>query len=57
MKQRVIRIKDVIMMTSLCRSSIYSYMAKSLFPKPIKIGTRAVAWRLSDIVAWLALRE
>lgn len=42
--------------TGLSRSSIYELMDRDLFPRPIRIGRRAVAWRESDIEAWLASR-
>jgi prophage regulatory protein len=28
-----------------------------LFPRPVRLGVRAVGWRESDIVAWLASRK
>jgi prophage regulatory protein len=31
-------------------------VGKGEFPKPIKIGTRAVAWRESEIDAWITAR-
>ena len=43
-------------LTGLSRSSIYELMELDLFPRPIRIGRRAVAWRESDIEAWLASR-
>ncbi len=43
--------------TSLSRSGIYALMAKGEFPRPIKLGIRAVAWRCADIEAWLGSRE
>ena len=39
--------------TGLPKSSIYALMAKGAFPKPIKIGARAVGWLDSDIDAWI----
>ncbi|MBL4874616.1 MAG: AlpA family phage regulatory protein [Rhodobacteraceae bacterium] len=40
--------------TGLSRSLIYEMMARDEFPRPIRIGRRAVAWRESDIVNWQA---
>jgi len=34
-------------------STIYAMMAANKFPRPIKIGRRAVGWRNSDIQAWV----
>lgn len=42
--------------TGLSRSSIYEMMDKGEFPRPIRIGKRAVAWPQSAIETWLATR-
>ena len=44
-------------MTALSRSTIYAMMDEGTFPRPVRIGKRAVAWRDSDLRAWLASRE
>ena len=43
-------------MTGTPRSSIYRWMSAGEFPRPVKIGPRAVRWRASDIEAWLEQR-
>lgn len=40
--------------TSLPRSTIYDWIAKDLFPRPVRIGPRRVAWRKSEIDRWIA---
>ena len=35
---------------------IYAMIAEGEFPAPIRIGRRAVAWRLSDIESWVERR-
>ena len=42
--------------TGLACSTIYLQMKNGTFPKPIKIGERAVGWRMSEINAWLEQR-
>lgn len=42
--------------TGLSRSSIYAMMDTGDFPRPVRIGKRAVAWPQSAIEAWLANR-
>lgn len=42
--------------TGLSRSSIYAMMDTNDFPRPIRIGKRAVAWPQSAIETWLAQR-
>jgi prophage regulatory protein len=49
---RFIRRPEVERLTGLPRSSLYEKMARGDFPKPRKIGDRAVAWSESDIARW-----
>lgn len=53
----LIRRPDVEKATGLRRSTIYAMMAEGSFPKPIRIGKRAVAWRASEVQAWIEARE
>ena len=55
--QRLMRRPDVQNVTGLSRSTIYAMMAEGTFPKPVKLGKRAVAWREADVKAWLESRE
>ncbi len=42
--------------TGLSRSTIYEMMGRGEFPRPIRVGRRAVAWPESTVLAWLAKR-
>jgi len=53
MSMKLIRIKEVMNRTGLARSTVYKYISEEAFPKPIKLGTRAVAWVESEIEAWI----
>ena len=53
----LLRLPQVLAIVRASRSSVYSWMAKGLFPKPIRIGPRATAWRWSDILAWIESRQ
>ena len=53
----IARLETVSRMTGLSRSSIYAAMAEGTFPRSVKLGKRAVGWRISDIQAWLKSRE
>jgi prophage regulatory protein len=57
LNKRVLRRPSVQDMTGLGRSTLYEMMARGDFPKPVRIGARAVGWRESDIVAWLDSRK
>lgn len=50
---QLIKLTDVIRKTTLSRSRIYAQMSEGKFPKPIKTGDRSVAWRESDVDAWI----
>ena len=53
MEKEFLRCRDVEEMISLSRSTIYRLMKAGQVPQPIKIGSRAVRWRQSDIEAWM----
>ncbi len=54
---RLIRLKEVESLTGLKRSTIYALMREGGgMPKPVRLTTRAVAWREDDIRAWCASR-
>lgn len=42
--------------TGLSRSTIYEKIKNGTFPKPIKLGPRAVGWLETEIDAWLEER-
>ena len=50
---RLIKIKEVIKMISLSRATIYKYMADDSFPKPVSLGTKAVAWVEDEVENWI----
>ena len=50
---RIIRLKDVIKMTSLGRSTVYKYIAEGTFPKPVSLGDRCVGWLESEVLDWI----
>lgn len=52
----ILRMPTVRRMTTLGRSTIYRLMALNLFPSAIRLGPRAVGWRLTDIDQWLQER-
>ncbi len=53
---RLLRLSQVQIRTALGRSTIYRLMSEGDFPLPLKIGSRAVRWRESEIEGWLASR-
>lgn len=57
MSERILRRPEVQTRTGLSRSTIYDAMARGEFPKPIKLGLRAVGWSEAEITAWLETRK
>jgi prophage regulatory protein len=53
---RILRLPMVRDRTGLSRSTIYDLIARDLFPRPVKLGPRAVGWRESTIEVWLEER-
>ena len=53
MSERLIRLTEVKSRVGLGRSAIYAGIAKGSFPRPVKIGSRAVAWRETEISGWI----
>lgn len=54
-EQRVaLRMPDIRARTGLSRATIYRHVRAGTFPKPFKIGARAVAWDAGEVNKWLA---
>ena len=53
---RLLRLDAVKHLTSLGRSTIYSRIAVGQFPNALRIHGNCVAWRESEINAWIASR-
>jgi len=50
---RILRLKEVQLLTALSRSTIYEYMKLGKFPKAVKLGTHSVGWVESEIQEWI----
>jgi prophage regulatory protein len=53
MTETILRRPDVEKRCGLSRSTIYQLMTEGRFPRPVRLGKRAVGWRESDIAKWL----
>jgi prophage regulatory protein len=47
------RLPTVIAQTGLSKSEIYRRINIGTFPKPLKLGARAVAWPAAEIDTWV----
>ncbi|MDQ2088644.1 helix-turn-helix transcriptional regulator [Marimonas arenosa] len=57
MADTLLRRPEVEARTGLSRSTLYVWMKRGEFPQPVRLGARLVAWRESDVTAWLESRE
>ena len=56
MTDKIHRITSTIVITGLCRSTIYDSVRKGTFPEPVRLGQRAIGWRESDLMVWVKTR-
>lgn len=56
MVQRLLRLPAVKAETGASRSTLYLRIQQGLWPKPVKLGPRSVAWPASEVAALNAAR-
>lgn len=56
MSDPLLRRPDVERQVGLKKTAIYDRIKEGTFPRPVKLGRRAVAWRASEIEKWKADR-
>ena len=49
---KLLKIKQVIELTTLPKSTIYQRMKEGRFPRPLNLGGRDRAWRIEDLLQW-----
>jgi prophage regulatory protein len=54
--QEMLGLKAVVAATGISRATIYVLMSEGAFPRPRRVGKRAVRWSSSEIQEWLANR-
>lgn len=50
---RLLRLPDVMFLTGLGKTSIYNRCKEGSFPAAVDLGSRAVAWRETEVQAWI----
>ena len=54
--KKFIRLPEVIARTGYRRTAIYEKIAAGIFPIPVKLGPRAIAWVSEEIENWMDAR-
>jgi prophage regulatory protein len=52
----ILRLPAVLAATGVSRVSIWRWAKAGTFPRPVRLGARAVGWRASDVQQWLEER-
>lgn len=55
-EERILRRREVELMTGRSRSSIYEDVRSGQFPAPVRLGKSAVGWRQSEVERWIQER-
>lgn len=48
-RESLLRIRDVLQRLPISRTSLYDGIKIGLYPAPVRVGKRTVAWRESEI--------
>lgn len=51
--ERLLRLHEVMAITGVSKSWIYDAAKAGRFPRRIRISSRMVGWRLSDVQKWI----
>ena len=54
---KVYRIKELIKLLGVSKETIYFWIRKNRFSKPVKLGPRVSVWFKNDIEKWLNKRK
>jgi prophage regulatory protein len=52
--ERLLRLPELVRTIGVSRATIYRYVDSGRLPSPVKLSSRCVAWRASEITAWMA---
>ena len=53
---QILRRRDVERLVGLSKPSLYRQINAGTFPRPVKLGPRAVGWRRAEVEEWLRSR-
>ena len=57
MTTKLLRLSGVLDAVGIKKSCLYEWVRLGKFPAPVRLGVRSVAWRQSDVDAWIEARE
>ena len=51
--ERLLRLRDVLIIVGLSRAHVYNLVKQGLFPRPIALGSNCSRWVHSEVQAWV----
>ena len=57
MQETILRKPDVLAAIGMRPTWLHEAVKRGKFPRPVRLGARAVGWRKSEVEAWLNSRE
>ena len=57
MPEQLYRSRELTELLGISRSTLYNWTLSGHFPKPIKLGSRAIAWSESDVQGWITSQQ
>lgn len=55
--EKLIYWPEVARIVPLSRVSVWKLRQSGEFPRPVRVTTNRIAWRLSEVLAWVRSRE
>jgi prophage regulatory protein len=54
---RFLRLPELTARYGCSRATVYAWISRNGFPKPVKLGPRLAAWRSQDLATWETSRR
>jgi prophage regulatory protein len=51
--ERLLRLRDVLVIVGLSRAHVYNLVKQGLFPRPIALGSNCARWVQSEVQSWV----
>ncbi len=55
--KRILRRAEVLERVGVGKTTLYVWIEREGFPKPVQLGPRAVGWKADEVEAWLDSRR
>lgn len=52
----LLRVSQLQVLLTCCRSSVYAWMKREGFPRPVRLSRNAVAWYRVEVEQWIESR-